>query len=163
MPSAQRRRFARRAALTLLCFSLVFILGQIAIGYSVEHSWVECSRDPDYDGKPVQNAFAENFRTRLPINRSSSFWAVRGPRWGSAQAGHTGDSRSSRIVRPLVFNFGANIRRGSATSIRLPSPSARRRDSSGPAGPRSAAADTESAERPSCRGGLVGRIAVANE
>ena len=50
MPSAQRRRLARRAALTLLCFSLIFFLGQFAIGYCVEHSWSSV-RDPDYDGK----------------------------------------------------------------------------------------------------------------
>jgi hypothetical protein len=66
MPSAQRRRFARRAALILLCCSLLFFLGQIAIGYSVEHSWSHV-RDPEYSSKRKRLAELQNNAPDQPL------------------------------------------------------------------------------------------------
>ena len=66
MPSAQRRRFARRAALTLLCFPLVFFLAQLAIGFCVEHSWASV-RDPEYDGKRKRLADLQNTAPDHPL------------------------------------------------------------------------------------------------
>jgi hypothetical protein len=66
MPSGQRRRFARRAALTLLCFPLAFFLGQLAIGYSVEHSWSSV-RDPDYDCKQKRLAELQGTAPDQPL------------------------------------------------------------------------------------------------
>jgi hypothetical protein len=66
MPSAQRRRFARRAALILLCCSILFFLGQIAIGYGVEHSWPSV-RDPEYASKRKRLTELQNIAPDQPV------------------------------------------------------------------------------------------------
>jgi hypothetical protein len=66
MPSAPRRRFARRAALILLCCSFLFFLGQIAIGYGVEHSWPSV-RDPEFASKRKRLADLQNTAPDQPL------------------------------------------------------------------------------------------------